>query len=152
MSQTSDKEIIHLYPIVMKYIITILTLATFSLGAIAQTEANHQWKGKKGEAHNERMEQRKAEVKAELNLSEEQEAKFDRINEKYAMQRQQWRAEQKVQRQEFKAKMDESRASQKDEINQILTPEQRTKLEEIREAKKAEHKARKSEMKRKHGK
>lgn len=135
----------------MKYFIALLTLATFSLAAFAQSEQNQEWKGKKGEAHNERMEQRKAEMKAELNLSEEQEAKWDRINEKYALQRKAFREEQKAQRQAFKAKMDESRASQKEEINQILTPEQRAKLEEIREAKKAEHKARKSEMKRKNG-
>ncbi len=110
----------------------------------AQSEQSDDWQGKR-EAMKERQEARKAELMLELNLTEEQQEQWNRIEEKHEMQRKAYREAQQKEREAFKEKMKESRKSQMAATEAILTPEQLEKMKTFREERKAEMKERRKD-------
>jgi protein CpxP len=132
----------------MKKVVSLLFATALAATAIAQSEQSTEWQGKR-EAAKERYEQRKAEMKAELNLSDEQAEKWERIDEKYGMQRKAYREAHQAERDAYRAKMKASRDSQRADVDAILTPEQRTKLDAIRAERKAQHAEKRKDWKQK---
>lgn len=107
--------------------------ALFALHVNAQSETPNDRKAE--------LEAWKTEAKASLNLTEQQAKSWDQIDERYKLQRKAYKVQHRAQMEAHKKRMIESREAQKAEIDALLTPEQRTKLDELREAEKARRKS-----------
>lgn len=112
---------------------TTTMVALFAVTSSAQTDVPKDRKA----AH----EAWKTQVKTTLELTEQQTKSWDQIEERYRLQRKAYKEQHRAQIKAHKKRMKESREAQKAEIDALLTPEQRTKLEEFREAEKARRKA-----------
>jgi Spy/CpxP family protein refolding chaperone len=118
----------------MKHLLMTTALSavmTFCLNAQTEVVSDHR------AAFNEW----RTEVKASLDLTEQQTKSWDQIDERYKLQRKAYKEQHRAQMEAHKKRMIESREAQKAEIDALLTPEQRTKLAELREAEKARRKA-----------
>jgi Spy/CpxP family protein refolding chaperone len=117
----------------MKHLlITSALTAVLTLNMNAQTEATSDRRAE--------IEEWKTEVKASLDLTEQQAKSWEQIDERYKLQRKAYKEQHRAQMEAHKKRMIESREAQKAEIDALLTPEQRTKLDELREAEKARRK------------
>lgn len=115
------------------FLMTATLVALFAVTATAQTDVP---KDRKAE-----HEAWKTQVKTTLELTEQQTKSWDQIEERYRLQRKAYKEQHRAQMEAHKRRMVESREAQKAEIDALLTPEQRTKLAELREAEKAKRKA-----------
>lgn len=91
--------------------------------------------------HRAAFDEWRTKVKASLDLTEQQTKSWDQIDERYKLQRKAYKEQHRAQMEAHKKRMIESREAQKAEIDALLTPEQRTKLDELREAEKARRKS-----------
>ncbi len=107
----------------MKNIAPLLLMSILSIGAFSVAAAPDQ----------QRAEKRMGKVTQQLNLSEQQQQQFREITESYR---------------EKKKALREEKASQ---INAILTAEQRTKFEQMREQRKAKREERRAARKNSRG-
>ena len=128
----------------MKHLlITSALTAVLTLNMNAQTEATSDRRAE--------IEEWKTEVKASLDLTEQQAKSWEQIDERYKLQRKAYKEQHRAQMEAHKRRMHESREAQKAEIDALLTPEQRTKLAELREAEKAKRKAERQTQRSEHG-
>lgn len=133
----------------MKKIIAIALTTTLAWGVYAQdnanTNADNQGKGSaRYNANKERVEAmkaKKAEFKKDLNLSPEQEAKMKEIHQNRNEQMKARREQDK----EFRKNLNEKT---KQDVDAILTPEQKAKMDQ----KRAEHKDKMQNHRNKNGK
>lgn len=112
---------------------TTAMTALFAVCMNAQTDAPN---GRRAE-----FEEWKTEVKSALDLTEQQAKSWEQIDARYKLQRKAYKEQQRAQMEAHKRRMLESREAEKAEIDALLTPEQRTKLAELRQAEKARRKS-----------
>ena len=84
-------------------------------------------------------------MKSELSLSDQQYASIKGINEQYATKREALFKDQSLKGEERKAQSKELRVNQEKEINSVLTPEQKTKLDVLKKERAEKHKAKRIE-------
>ena len=93
----------------------------------------------------QKVQHEKKEIKKELNLSEDQQNKLKTINQKFRDETKALKSNDNITRGDFKKQMSDLNAKRKAEVEATLTPEQKTKMKEVRERKQTEIKEKSAE-------
>jgi Spy/CpxP family protein refolding chaperone len=117
-----------------KIIACTIVLAVAIQGIMAQDVPDQKRERNRDRHHKESFQQ--------LNLSEDQKAKFKSLNEDFRKQMQDLRKNDNITVKEWKSKMETLRKDHRTKMSSILTSEQKTKLEKSRVERKSRHKAR----------
>jgi periplasmic protein CpxP/Spy len=119
----------------MKKLIMIAAIFMMTYaGAFAQRGQDNRKGGQQKEMQTpeQRAEKMTMKMTEELGLSEDQKQKIYQINLENAQKRQEQRESMQVEREAKRAEMQAKAKAQNDQIEAILTPEQKTKWEEVK--------------------
>lgn len=116
-------------------LVVILALIFGATTALAQCHG----KGKQKKTPEERAQKQTEWMKTDLGLTPEQTTEVEKINLKYAL-------ETNKLKQEYNAKRKANSTLKNAELIKVLTPEQYTKLDQLREAKKQQRKEKRQKM------
>jgi Spy/CpxP family protein refolding chaperone len=116
-----------------KIIVSTFILAVATLGLQAQKTPQEKHGKFSGRHHQEAFQQ--------LNLSEDQKAKFKSANEDFGKQMKALKANENITVKESKSKMESLRKDHRAKVQSLLTPEQKTQLAKAREERGSRHKA-----------
>lgn len=94
----------------------------------------------------ERAEKQTAMMKEELSLTEDQVAKVEEINLKYAQKNEELREQYKGEREAIMTAFRESQQLKEEELAQVLTEEQMTKLQEKKEEMRSQRRGRRGRL------
>lgn len=116
-----------------KIIVTVFALAVATLATQAQDKPDVKHDRSKGRQHKEYFQQ--------LNLSEEQKAKFKSLNEDFRKQMQDLKSQENLTVKDQKEKMKALRNDHKTKVQGVLTNEQKDQMKKMREEHKAKRQA-----------
>ncbi len=131
------------------FIFIFIFIALTAQSIFAQSPEKQRLKGHQPEHEQWRAVQRQQMIDA-LELDEQQQRQWQRIVEKYDLQRKGYRDQHEAQRNAHRQRMMESRQAQRNELDAILTPEQRERFEAHIAEKKAHEGERKRQRKQQH--